>query len=429
MLEAVWGSTRKCPREWFRTVIITGTNETRLHPVPPVADSAPAWNIFRLAEAAEGLDLHVISPCEARQLPALRQFPAKGRYHHVVFSRAQLVLYRSLLRHLLPLRLVVRRLTRLPDLLSWWYLRRVVRLLDALRPDLVFINDRPQYIHYLRQHVPPGRLFFLMRGEMGESRRFLHLVDGIVVSSRGMEEYARELLDGRPMRIWYMPNSLGEEFPVPPAPPDRFTRRPRRILYAGRLIPVKGVLELLKAFEVVHREMPDAELLIYGGSDNAPSAGRPTPYEQTLRETAAGLPVGSVRFMGYVPNREMGAHYVQAYVAVFPSICKESFGMVALEAMRCGTPVVASRRPGFEELVVHGETGLLVDDPTDIPALAEAMLRILRDPDLAGRMGEAGRRRSLAYRPEVVASRFATIVLDISERSRENGNCLRRTTP
>ncbi|MGC8839694.1 MAG: hypothetical protein ACP5UM_14930, partial [Anaerolineae bacterium] len=110
-----------------RIAILVGTNETRLHPVPPVADSAPAWNIYRLAEAAGDLDLHVISPCEERQVAALHAFPARGRYHHVVFGQAQLWLYRAVLRHLLPLRLAVRRLAGLPDLLSWWYLRQVSR--------------------------------------------------------------------------------------------------------------------------------------------------------------------------------------------------------------------------------------------------------------------------------------------------------------
>lgn len=396
-----------------RVAIVVGTNETVLHPVPPAADSAPAWNIYRVAEAAAGMNLHVISPCEARQLPALRRFPARGQYHHVIFSTALLSLYRSVLRHILPLRLAVRRLVGLPDLLSWLYLRQVVAWMQKVRPDVVFINDRPQYICYLRRHVPPGRLLFFMRGEMGESRRFLHLVDGIVVNSRGMEAYARELLGNHPMPIWHMPNALGDEFPVPPAPPDRFTRRPHRILYAGRIIPVKGVLELVSAFELVHREIPDTELVIYGGSDNAASKGALTPYERAVREWAAALPAGSVRFMGYVPNREMGAHYVQADVAVFPSIWKESFGMVALEAMRCGTPVVASRRPGFEELVIHGETGFLVDDPTDAPALAEAILKVLRDPDLAARMGEAGYKRSLEYLPQSAGSRFAMILHEI----------------
>ena len=393
-----------------RVAIITGTNETCLHPVPPVADSAPAWNIYRLAEAAGDLDLHVISPCEEHQRPALQQFPAKGQYHHIVFRQAQLGLYRSVLRHLLPLRLAVRRLARLPDLLSWWYLRQVVRVLEDLQPDLVFINDRPQYIRYLRRHVPPGRLLFFMRGEMGESRRFLHLVDGIVVNSQGIADYARQLLGGRPVPIYWMPNSLGDEFPVPPPPPDRFHRQEKRILYAGRIIPVKGVLELVEAFALVHREMPKSRLFLYGASENFRRDGPPTPYERQVRERAARLPAGSVQFMGYVPNREMGTHYVQADVAVFPSICKESFGMVALEAMRCGTPVVASRRPGFEEVVVHGETGLLVDDPTDIPALAEAILQVLRDPALARRMGEAGYRRSLEYTPEKAVERLIEII-------------------
>lgn len=400
-----------------RVAIITGTNESLLYPVPPIADSAPAWNIFRLTEAIEEVDLQVISPCLRSQLPALKAFPARRTYTHVVFEDLFFHLYRRALRHILPLRLAVRRLAGLPDLLSWLYLRRVTDWLKKIQPDLVFINDRPQYIRYLRRHVAPGRLFFFMRGEMGESRRFLHLVDGIVVNSRGMEEYARELLGNRSVPIWQMPNTLGDEFPVPPAPPDRFTRLPRRILYAGRLIPVKGVMELLNAFELIHRVIPDTELFIYGGSDNAPSAGKLTPYEQALHKKAAELPAGSVHFMGYIPNREMGAHYVQAYLAVFPSICKESFGMVVLEAMRCGTPVVASRRPGFEELVIHGETGLLVDDPMDVDSLAEAILQLVNAPSLAEQMGRAAYHHSLKFTPPAAAAYFHAILEHILERA------------
>lgn len=362
------------------------------------------------------MDLRVISPCLRSQLPTLRSFPARRAYDHVVFSDTFFRLYRGVFRRILPLRLAVRRLAGLPDLLSWLYLRRVVAWMRAVQPDLVCINDRPQYIRYLRRHVPAGRLLFFMRGEMGESRRFLHLVDGIIVNSRGIGDYARELLGGHPVPIWWMPNSLGDEFPVPPPPPDRFERPEKRILYAGRIIPVKGVLELVEAFAWVHREMPGSRLLIYGASDNFDAKGRLGAYERRVRQQAASLPPGSVQFMGYVPNREMGAHYVQADVAVFPSICKESFGMVALEAMRCGTPVVGSRRPGFEELVVHGETGFLVEDPTDVPALAEAILKVLRDPDLARRMGEAGYRRSLEYVPERAVRSLKAIVREALHR-------------
>jgi len=252
----------------LRAVVIGGTSETSLHPVPPVADSAPEWNVFRLAEAQSDLDIHVISPCETGQLPDLRSFPARGNYHHVVFSRNRLCCYRKCLRHLLPLRLAVRRMARLPDLMSLWYLRRVIPLVRQLRPDVVIINGRPQYIRYLRRALPASKLLMFMRGPIGESRRFLHWLDGIIVNSEGMRRHARELLGSASIPVWLMPNTLGDEFVVPDIPADRFTRRPPRLMFAGRIIPEKGVLELLNAFELVLNKVPDAKLMIYGASDN-----------------------------------------------------------------------------------------------------------------------------------------------------------------
>jgi len=386
--------------------------ETSLHPIPPVADSAPEWNVFRLAEKESALDIQVISPCEARQAPALQSFPARGQYHHIVFDNFQLEAYRKLARHILPMRLMVRRFARLPDLMSWWYLRRARRVLDKLEPDVIIINARPQYIRYLRQSFPRNRLLLFMRGELGESRRFLNLLDGIIVNSRGMRDYAREFVDAK-IPIWQMPNTLGNEFVAPESQPDRFTRSNKTILFSGRIIPVKGVLELLNAFRFVLEKMPKVQLVLCGAGDNFKRDNDITPYERAARQRAESLPPGRVRFEGYIPNPRLGAYYANACLAVFPSIWKESFGMVALEAMRCRTPVVASRRPGFEEQIVEGETGLLVDDPTDAPTLAAAMLQILQDPALAQRMGENGYRRSLEYMPAAAVQRLEEIVSGI----------------
>jgi glycosyltransferase involved in cell wall biosynthesis len=294
--------------------------------------------------------------------------------------------------------------------MSWWYLRRAVPLLSRLQPDLVIINARPQYIRYLRKRVPKGRLLMFMRGSTGESRRFLHLLDGIIVNSQGMAAYARQYVNEAQTRIWMMPNSLGEEFKVSLPDCDRFTRANKQVVFAGRIIPEKGVLELLEGFRLVEERAPGTTLVICGASANFQRNRALTPYERAIQARAATLPSGAVRCVGYVPNAEMPKYYRGAALAVFPSICLESFGMVALEAMRCGTPVVASRRPGFEELIRHEETGLLVDDPSDAPCLAQTMLRLLTDAGLAERMGKAAHRRSLDFSPTAAVRRLETIV-------------------
>lgn len=406
----------------LRILIISGTLETSLHPVPPVADGAPEWNIFRLAEAAarksDGkLEIHVVSPCEVGQLQALQNFPVavKDIYHHIVFTDRELLLYRKVLRHILLFRLAVRRFAQVPDLLSWWYLHRAMKVVEMLSPDFIFINARPQYIRYLRSRVHEKPLFFFMRGPLGESRRFLSDLDGIVVNSTGMIEYACQLIKPGYPPIWKMPNSLGSEFDAISFAPDRFTCSEPVILFTGRWIPEKGVLELLEAFRYVLKEIPQAKLVLCGASDNYKLGGKETDYESMIRQQACSFPPARVVLKGYVPNQRLAQEYASSCLAVFPSridIYVESFGMVALEAMRCHTPVVASRHPGFEELIINGETGFLVDDPRNSIALANAMLKILKDPNTAHSMGEAGYRRSLDYTPDKALQVLESIVFD-----------------
>jgi spore coat protein SA len=383
-------------------LIVCGTLENGMRPVPPVADGAPEWNVFRLAEAAFAdsacsLKIDVISPCEESQLQALRDFPVKatGRYHHIILSHFLLDLHRKYLRHFGLFSILLRRLLKLSDLVSWVYLRSVLRYIKELKPDIVILNDRPQYIRYLRNRVMPGRLFLMVRYPMGESRRFLALLDGMIVNSAGMKEYVGQFIQpGRPA-ICQMPNTLGDEFVISKGAADRFARTEKVILFVGRLIAEKGARELLLAFQRIHKELPAVRLVICGVGSAA--------YQRELYSLAALLPPEAVTFQGYVAYHQLGEYYCRASVAVFPSlpgIYVESFGMVALEAMRCGTPVVAARQPGFEELVLPGKTGLLVDDPFDSKCLAQTILQILQDPALAGQMGQAGYLRSLEYTPE-----------------------------
>jgi starch synthase len=96
-----------------------------------------------------------------------------------------------------------------------------------------------------------------------------------------------------------------------------------------------------------------------------------------------------------LPVPEVVQLYSHAAVFVCPSIY-EPFGLINLEAMACGTPVVASRVGGIPEVVVDGETGWLVE-PGDATALGQALREALADPERARRMGEAGRRRVEAH--------------------------------
>jgi glycogen(starch) synthase len=138
---------------------------------------------------------------------------------------------------------------------------------------------------------------------------------------------------------------------------------PPEVLFAGRLSPEKGILELVEAANGMN--------LVVAG-------------DGPLRERVPGA-------RGFVPHHALGPLYERAAVVACPSH-REGFGVVCAEAMAHGRPVVASGVGGLLDLVVDGETGLLVP-PRDVGALRVALERLLGDRALRRRLGEAGRER------------------------------------
>ena len=152
------------------------------------------------------------------------------------------------------------------------------------------------------------------------------------------------------------------------------------ILFAGRLQYEKGVQTILEALPLIGRAAPGVRAVI---------TGRGT-YRRDLEELAARLNLdGHVRFEGFVDEDRLWALYSQAHVVVVPSLY-EPFGLVALESMAAGTPVVAADTGGLREIVEHGDTGLLFT-PGDPRSLAGAALRVLTDRGLAGRLAARAR--------------------------------------
>ena len=176
--------------------------------------------------------------------------------------------------------------------------------------------------------------------------------------------------------------------------PGRGVRRDG-VLFVGRLTPHKGV-------DVLIRALPQDSMLTIVGSEghdrNLPERG----YPQLLRSLASGR---LVRFAGALNDAELVGEYRRAAVLVLPSVertcygrriaVSELLGLVALEAMASGTPVIASRIGGLPEVVEDGETGFLVP-PGDVAALRERIQLLLEDRALAHRMGDRARNRVLA---------------------------------
>ncbi len=190
--------------------------------------------------------------------------------------------------------------------------------------------------------------------------------------------------------------------------PVRFASGRRHVLFVGRLVEVKGVRYLIDAMEAV-----DADLHIVGDG----------PEAADLRARAERFG-DRIVFLGSMPHEALAELYASADVCVFPSIhasdgTEEGFGLVIVEAMACGTPVVASRSGGIVDIVSDGVNGLLAEEK-DSRSLADRINAVLSDPELAGRLRAAGLETARRYDYGALAERFARVLDAACEEGRRS---------
>jgi glycosyltransferase involved in cell wall biosynthesis len=194
----------------------------------------------------------------------------------------------------------------------------------------------------------------LARRMRGVARHVLSRARLTICASNALADSAREL-GATEVRVIPSAVELPERVGEPAEPPE--------VLFVGRLSPEKGILDLVQAADGI-------PLTVAG--------------DGPLRDRVPGA-------LGFVPHHALPPLYERAAVVAVPSH-REGFGVACAEAMAYARPVVASAVGGLLDLVVDGETGVLVA-PSDVPALREALERLLGDPDLRRRLGEAGRAR------------------------------------
>ena len=179
-----------------------------------------------------------------------------------------------------------------------------------------------------------------------------------------------------------------------------------RVGFVGRLEPRKGVLELVRAAGTFLREHPEATLTLVG----APSPGG-EPYEEELRAAVASSGVGErIELTGYRPDA--AAAMAEFDLLAVPSLA-EPFGTVAAEAAAAGVPVVASEVGGLSEVVLDGETGLLVKGG-DVQALARAVAGLLGDPDRLLALGRRAHAEAERFGPERYADRVDELLREVA---------------
>jgi len=241
-----------------------------------------------------------------------------------------------------------------------------------------------------------GRTRALLSIQARWERRNVALADRVLVTSR----YCAGVVE----RLYGVPS---KRIAVVPEPIDledwqgRFARAPRRpserptILSVARMYPRKRLEDLLEAVALLCRRLPDVRLSIVGDG----------PDRDRLLRRYATLGLGeAVVFLGEVSRSRLAEEYANADCFCLPSV-QEGFGIVFLEAMAAGLPIVACRAAAVPEVVPDGVTGRLVE-PRSPERLADALEEILTDSRRRKDYGDAGRRRAAEFSAPGVAQRF-----------------------
>lgn len=291
------------------------------------------------------------------------------------------------------------------------------RLMRRVRPDVVHAHwlIPSGLIGALLQAFPghpPFRLVVTAHGadvHLGDrwpsgwlKRMVLASADVVTVVSRALRDrLAARIPAGTVVEVAPMGVDLQTLFVPSPQPAEEPV-----LVFAGRLVAKKGVADLLTAMPAIIDQVPRARLLIVGDG----------PLAADLRALSTQLALGdAVEFLGSVPNRSLPDILRRARLAVFPFRIaddgdQEGLGLVSVEAMGCGIPVLAADIPAIHDVVLHDRNGWLVPS-ADPPALADAVCLLLREPDRRARLADQARADALrGFDWSVVAARYRQIL-------------------
>ena len=183
-----------------------------------------------------------------------------------------------------------------------------------------------------------------------------------------------------------IPNGVDIDKLANAKPIARYRDGTLNILFIGRFESRKGAMYLLKAFRVLRKRGYNIRLLMAGTG----------PQEREIRRYIATRRLTGVELLGRVSDDDKASYFATADVFVSPATGQESFGIVLLEAMAAGKPIVCSDIHGYKGVVHRDEQALLVP-PKDVKALTKALERLINDPELRARMGASGRERVVQY--------------------------------
>jgi spore coat protein SA len=290
------------------------------------------------------------------------------------------------------------------------YIKAVSRAIEGFGPDIIQVENRPEYALRLKQRYPGKQVWlslhstsFISKPHIGTDalRSSFKACERIVVNSTFLRNNvaARVPEAASKLRVVYL-GVEAERFLSQYSEKGQLLRARLReargwenrsvVLFMGRLIPKKGVHHLLQMMPALIAAHPRVLLVIVGSAYYG--SHRSTAYSRKLRQMAKPYSA-HVKFVPYVPYSEVPDYFLSADVAAVPSDSGEAFGLVNVEAMACGLPVVATRAGGIKEIIEDGVTGFLVHPQRVAREMREKLVGLLSNDNLRTRIGKASRER------------------------------------
>lgn len=295
------------------------------------------------------------------------------------------------------------RIVRVPGGSRHRYIKGVVRAVAGQSFHHIQVNNRPSFLPIIRKRFPQTPLSIFLHSitfvtppktSLRKCRSQLECADLIICNSESLRTRLSELYPSVASRVKIVYLGVSSSTFRPSTPRERALARTKYgvrnafvVLYVGRLIPIKGITVLIKALKLVREKKPNTKLLVVGSGKRS--------YVCHLRSLARRLGVPTL-FTGVVPRRSLPQLYWAGDCFVCPSQGHEAFGLVVVEALSSGLPVVASANGGITEIVAHNQTGLLVEDYGNPIRFSESILAIATHEALAQNLGKQGRAVVLA---------------------------------
>lgn len=317
------------------------------------------------------------------------------------------------------------------------YLLHAIGQMRRFPTSIVQVENRPKYVPALRRAFPHARIILSLHSltycrpavlSPRQLQRIFAACDRVVANSRFLQRELQKLAPRYERIVTHIHLGVAQDTfrPIDETQTERQAERRRlrktlslanepTVLFVGRLIPQKGVHRLIAAMERVLVQVPNVMLVVVGGSFYGRNTV--TPYVHKLKQMAEKLN-GRIRWVPFVSAEDIHHYYTVADVVVTPSLGSEAFGLVNVEAMASGLPVITYDRGGISEVVVHGESGYVLPARSSVGQLAERIAALLTDGTLRKRLGMAGRQRTLdMFTWERVAADYEQLYRDVLQHA------------